>query len=260
MPETMSIERRKLLLAYGAKLVLTEGPKGMNGAIAQGRGDRGLRSGALRAAAAVPNPANPAIHETTTGPEIWEDTDGNVDIFVCGRGHGRHDHRRVALLQAQAREGAFVRSPSSPPRARCITQKLAGEPLKPSPHKIQGIGAGFIPDTLDLSRGRRGRAGEQRGGRRVRAPARARGRHPRGISCGAAAAVAVRLAKQPGTPARRSSWSARFRRALPLVGAVRGRLRRGRDARLTPASRRRGQVEAAGRARRATRRASPSGT
>ena len=149
MPETMSIERRKLLVAFGATLVLTEGAKGMNGAIAK----------AEEIAASDPdyvllqqfkNPANPAIHEATTGPEVWNDTDGKVDIFVSGVGTGgtiTGVSRYIKRTKGKAITSVAVEPTASP----VLTQKRAGEPLKPGPHKIQGLGAGFVPDTLDLS-------------------------------------------------------------------------------------------------------------
>lgn len=150
MPETMSVERRKLLVAFGAKLVLTEGARGMAGAIAK----------AEEIAAADPeryvllqqfrNPANPAIHEQTTGPEIWDDTDGAVDIFVSGVGTGGTITGVSRFIKRV--KGKSIRSVAVEPAASPIlTQARAGEPLKPGPHKIQGIGAGFVPDVLDLS-------------------------------------------------------------------------------------------------------------
>ena len=149
MPETMSIERRKLLLAFGARLILTEGAKGMNGAIAK----------AEELAASDPkfvllqqfnNPANPAIHEVTTGPEIWADTDGKIDIFVAGVGTGGTITGVSRFLKntKRAKIQTVAVEPSASP---VLTQSRAGEPLKPGPHKIQGIGAGFVPAVLDLS-------------------------------------------------------------------------------------------------------------
>jgi cysteine synthase A len=149
MPETMSIERRKLLVAFGAKLVLTEGAKGMAGAVAK----------ATEIAESNPkyvllqqfrNPANPAIHETTTGPEVWDDTDGKVDIFVSGVGTGgtiTGVSRYIKNTKGKAITSVAVEPESSP----VLTQKKSGQPIQPGPHKIQGIGAGFIPDVLDLS-------------------------------------------------------------------------------------------------------------
>ena len=149
MPETMSIERRKLLLAYGAKLVLTEGAKGMKGAIAK----------AEEIAASDPkyvllqqfkNPANPAIHEATTGPEIWDDTEGKIDILVSGVGTGgtiTGISRYIKKTKGKAITSVAVEPTASP----VLTQTRAGEEVKPGPHKIQGIGAGVVPDVLDLS-------------------------------------------------------------------------------------------------------------
>jgi len=147
MPDTMSVERRKLLIAYGAKLVLTEGAKGMKGAIAK----------AEEIAASHPkyvllqqfkNPANPAIHESTTGPEIWEDSGGAIDILVSGVGTGgtiTGVSRYIKKTQGKAITTVAVEPAASP----VLTQTRAGEEVKPGPHKIQGIGAGFVPDVLD---------------------------------------------------------------------------------------------------------------
>src|SRR5512145_3124301 len=149
MPETMSLERRKLLLAYGAKLVLTEGPKGMRGAVAK----------AEEIAASDPkyvllqqfrNPANPAIHESTTGPEIWDDTGGAIDIFVSGVGTGG-TITGVSRYIKHAKGKPIVSVAVEPAASPVLTQTRNGEPLKPAPHKIQGIGAGFVPEILDLS-------------------------------------------------------------------------------------------------------------
>ncbi len=195
MPDTMSIERRKLLLAYGAKLVLTEGAKGMKGAITK----------AEEIAASDPkyvllqqfkNPANPAIHEATTGPEIWQDTDGKIDIFVSGVGTGgtiTGVSRYIKRAQGKAITSVAVEPTTSP----VLTQARADEEIKPGPHKIQGIGAGFVPDVLDLSLVD---AVEQVSSEDAVAFARRLAREEGilcGISCGAAAAVAVRLAQRP---------------------------------------------------------------
>jgi cysteine synthase A len=196
MPDTMSIERRKLLVAYGAKLVLTEGAKGMNGAIA--RADAIVASDPERYVLLqqFKNPANPAIHASTTGPEIWEDTDGRVDILVSGVGTGG-TITGVSRYWEKTR-GKFLHSVAvEPAHSPVITQALAGEPLKPGPHKIQGIGAGFVPDVLDLSIVD---SVEQVTNEEALLYARRLAREEgilAGISCGAATAVAVRLARRP---------------------------------------------------------------
>ena len=195
MPETMSLERRKLLLAYGAKLVLTEGAKGMKGAIAK----------AEEIAASDPkyvllqqfkNPANPAIHEATTGPEIWEDSGGNIDILVSGVGTGgtiTGISRYIKKTRGKAITSVAVEPTASP----VLTQTRAGEEVKPGPHKIQGIGAGFVPDVLDLSLvDQIEQVSNEEAVDFARRLAREEGILS-GISCGAAAAVAVRLAKRP---------------------------------------------------------------
>ena len=195
MPETMSIERRKLLLAFGARLILTEGAKGMNGAIAR----------AEEIAASDPkfvllqqfkNPANPAIHEATTGPEIWADTDGKIDIFVSGVGTGGTITGVTRYLKNT--KGAKIQSVAVEPSASpVLTQTRAGEPVKPGPHKIQGIGAGFVPAVLDLSLVDTIEtvSNEEAVDYALRL-ARQEGILA-GISCGAATAVAVRLARLP---------------------------------------------------------------
>jgi cysteine synthase A len=149
MPETMSIERRKLLIAYGAKLVLTEGAKGMAGAIAKAE-EIAASDAKYVLLQQFKNPANPAIHEQTTGPEIWEDTDGAIDILVSGVGTGgtiTGISRYIKNTKGKAIRSVAVEPAASP----VLTQKRAGLPLQPGPHKIQGIGAGFVPDVLDLS-------------------------------------------------------------------------------------------------------------
>ncbi|WP_332671299.1 cysteine synthase A [Aromatoleum sp.] len=150
MPETMSVERRKLLVAYGAKLVLTEGAKGMNGAIAKAEEIAASDPGRYVLLQQFKNPANPAIHESTTGPEIWNDTDGNVDILVSGVGTGG-TITGVSRYFEKTRGKPLLSIAVEPVASPVITQTLAGEPLKPSPHKIQGLGAGFIPEVLDMS-------------------------------------------------------------------------------------------------------------
>ena len=188
MPETMSVERRNLMQAYGAELVLTEGAKGMKGAIAR----------ADELAAEIPNsfipsqftnPANPAVHERTTGPEIWEDTDGTVDIFVAGVGTGGTISGVGAYLKAQN------------PAVQVVAVEPAGSPVltegRAGIHRIQGIGAGFVPETLntaiydevmtiaDEEAFAAGRELAARDGLLV------------GISSGAAVAAATKLAERP---------------------------------------------------------------
>src|SRR5512137_2319781 len=149
MPETMSIERRKLLLAYGAKLVLTEGPKGMGGAIAKAE-EIAASDSKYVLLQQFRNPANPAIHESTTGPEIWDDTDGAVDVVVAGVGTGG-TITGVSRYIKNTKGKKIVSVAVEPKESPVISQRLAGELIKPGPHKIQGIGAGFVPETLDLS-------------------------------------------------------------------------------------------------------------
>jgi cysteine synthase A len=150
MPETMSIERRKLLVAYGAKLVLTEGAKGMSGAIAKAEEIAASDPERYVLLQQFKNPANPAIHEKTTGPEIWDATDGNVDIFVAGVGTGG-TITGVSRYLKNTKGKNVLTVAVEPAASPVLSQKRAGEELKPAPHKIQGIGAGFVPDTLDLS-------------------------------------------------------------------------------------------------------------
>lgn len=149
MPATMSLERRKLLSALGAKLELTDGAKGMGGAIAKAQEIKDSDPEKFVLLGQFENPANPEIHEKTTGPEIWQDTDGNIDIFVAGVGTGgtiTGVSRYIKNVAGKNITSVAVEPTDSP----VISQKLAGEELKPGPHKIQGIGAGFIPGNLDL--------------------------------------------------------------------------------------------------------------
>jgi len=196
MPETMSLERRKVLKAFGANLILTPGAKGMGGAIAEaeaiaaGDPDRYFMPNQFK------NPANPAIHMKTTGPEIWDDTDGNVDVLVSGVGTGG-TITGISRYFKEVRGKQIISVAVEPEDSPVITQKLAGEVLQPGPHKIQGIGAGFIPDTLDLDMVDRV---EQVSNDEAIAFAHRLAREEGllvGISCGAAAAVAVRLAALP---------------------------------------------------------------
>ena len=150
MPETMSLERRKLLTAYGAKLVLTEGAKGMGGAIARAEEIAASDRDKYVLLQQFKNPANPAIHEATTGPEIWDDTEGAIDILVSGVGTGgtiTGVSRYIKQTKGKAIQSVAVEPTASP----VLTQARAGQPLQPGPHKIQGIGAGFAPGVLDLA-------------------------------------------------------------------------------------------------------------
>lgn len=196
MPETMSIERRKLLVAYGAKLVLTEGPRGMSGAIAKAEEIVASDPDKYVLLQQFKNPANPAIHEQTTGPEIWNDTDGAIDILVSGVGTGGTITGITRYIKNT--KGKAIRSVAVEPSASpVITQKLAGQELKPAPHKIQGIGAGFVPDVLDLSLiDQVETVSNEEAVEYARRLAREEGILA-GISCGAATAVAARLAKDP---------------------------------------------------------------
>ncbi len=150
MPNTMSLERRKLLIALGAKLVLTDGAKGMGGAIAKAQEIKDADPDNVVLLGQFDNPANPEIHEKTTGPEIWQDTNGKVDFFVAGVGTGGTITGTSRYLKSVA-EHSITSVAVEPTDSPVITQAMAGEELKPGPHKIQGIGAGFIPGNLDLS-------------------------------------------------------------------------------------------------------------
>ena len=196
MPETMSIERRKLLLAFGAKLVLTEGPKGMSGAIAKAEEIVASDPNKYVLLQQFKNPANPAIHEETTGPEIWNDTDGAVDVFVAGVGTGGTITGVTRYLK-KTKGKAITSIAVEPTASPVLTQRRAGEPLKPGPHKIQGIGAGFVPDVLDLSLiDQVEQVTNEEAVQFARRLTLEEGILA-GISCGAAAAVAVRVAKRP---------------------------------------------------------------
>lgn len=196
MPASMSIERRKVMKALGAEIVLTEAPKGMKGAIDK----------ATEIAASSPadyfmpqqfeNPANPAIHEQTTGPEIWEDTDGQIDVLVAGVGTGgtiTGISRYIKNTCGKAITSVAVEPTASP----IISQFLAGDPLQPAPHKIQGIGAGFVPNNLDVSLVDQV---EQISNEEAIEMARRLMQEEgilAGISCGAALTAAIRVAAQP---------------------------------------------------------------
>jgi cysteine synthase A len=196
MPDTMSIERRKLLVAYGAKLVLTEGAKGMSGAIAKAEEIAASDPNKYVLLQQFKNPANPAIHEKTTGPEIWDATDGNVDIFIAGVGTGG-TITGVSRYIKNTKNKKIISVAVEPSSSPVLSQKRAGEDLKPAPHKIQGIGAGFVPAILDLSLvDDIAQVTNEEAILYAQRLAKEEGILS-GISCGAAAAVAVRYAKLP---------------------------------------------------------------
>ncbi len=196
MPETMSIERRRVLAALGAELVLTDGTKGMRGAIEKAQEIVNSNPARYFMPQQFENPANPAIHEHTTGPEIWNDTDGTVDVIVAGVGTGGTITGISRYLKKTCGK-AVISVAVEPKESPVISQTLAGQEPKPSPHKIQGIGAGFVPKVLDLSLIDRV---EQVSGEDAITFARRLMREEGilcGISSGAAALVAAQLAKEP---------------------------------------------------------------
>jgi cysteine synthase A len=196
MPETMSMERRKVLLALGAKLVLTPGALGMKGAVAKARELVDAEPGRYVMMNQFENPANPAIHEQTTGPEIWDDTDGAVDAFVGGVGTGG-TLTGVSRYIKHARGKPILTVAVEPEVSPLITQTLAGQTLTPAPHKIQGIGANFVPRNLDLALvDRVERVSNDEAIAVARRLAREEGILC-GVSCGAAMAAALRLAFEP---------------------------------------------------------------
>jgi len=194
MPETMSLERRRVLAALGAKLVLTEGAKGMTGAINKAEEMRASNPDKYFVPQQFKNPANPAIHEQTTGPEIWDDTNGEIDVLVSGVGTGG-TITGISRYIKNTRGKKIVSVAVEPSESPVLTQKTQGQELKPGPHKIQGIGAGFVPDVLDLSIVDRI---ETVDGATAMDYARRLASQEgilSGISCGAAVAVADRLAR-----------------------------------------------------------------
>ena len=196
MPSSMSLERRKVLKALGAELVLTEPAKGMKGAIEKAQEITNSDPDRHILLQQFENPANPEIHEKTTGPEIWKDTDGNVDVLVSGVGTGG-TLTGVSRYIKQTQGKAIITVAVEPTLSPVISQAKAGEELKPSPHKIQGIGAGFIPGNLDLSLVDRV---EQVSDEEAKDMALRIMREEGilcGISSGAAMAAAVRLAEEP---------------------------------------------------------------
>ncbi|HKD69672.1 MAG TPA: cysteine synthase A [Candidatus Binataceae bacterium] len=196
MPETMSLERRKLLVAYGAKLVLTEGARGMTGAVAKAEEIAASDPGRYVLLQQFKNPANPAIHETTTGPEIWEDSGGAIDILVSGVGTGG-TITGVTRYIKHTKGKQILSIAVEPDASPVLTQQRAGLPLKPGAHKIQGIGAGFVPEILDMSLvDQIEQVSNEESIHYARRLTREEGILS-GISCGAAAAVAARIARRP---------------------------------------------------------------
>ncbi|MEL0168018.1 MAG: cysteine synthase A [Pseudomonadaceae bacterium] len=196
MPASMSLERRKVLKALGAELVLTDPAKGMKGAIEKAQELATQHPEQYILLQQFENPANPAIHEKTTGPEIWKDTDGSIDVLVAGVGTGGTitGISRYIKLTCGKKITSIAVEPSGSP---VITQTLQGDEVKPSPHKIQGIGAGFVPANLDLGMVDRV---EQVGDEEAKEMALRLMREEGilvGISCGAAMAAAARVAEEP---------------------------------------------------------------
>ncbi len=196
MPDTMSLERRKVLKALGANLVLSEGAKGMGGAIAKAEEIVAQDPDHYYMPQQFTNPANPAIHEKTTGPEIWDATDGKIDVLIAGVGTGGTITGISRYLKNTCNRD-LITVAVEPTASPVITQAKAGEALTPGPHKIQGIGAGFIPEALDLSLVDRVEQVENEEAIEFARRLATEEGILSGISCGAAAAVAARLAKQP---------------------------------------------------------------
>lgn len=197
MPASMSLERRKVLKALGAELVLTEPAKGMKGAIEKAAEIAASDSATYFMPQQFNNPANPAIHEKTTGPEIWNDTEGAIDVLVAGVGTGgtiTGISRYIKNTQGKPILSVAVEPISSP----VITQTIAGDEVKPSPHKIQGIGAGFVPGNLDLSMVDRVELVTDDDAKAVALRLMREEGILCGISCGAAMAAALRVANEPG--------------------------------------------------------------
>jgi cysteine synthase A len=196
MPETMSVERRKILKALGASIELTAGDKGMRGAIARAEEMNASSPGRYFMPQQFNNPANPDIHFRTTGPEIWSDTEGRIDVLVAGVGTGGTISGISRFIKRE--KGRGLTSVAVEPRnSPVISQHLAGEPLKPGPHAIQGIGAGFIPGVLDLSLVDRVEIADNEEAMEFARRLAVEEGILSGISCGAAAAVAARLSNRP---------------------------------------------------------------
>jgi cysteine synthase A len=196
MPETMSIERRKIMKALGANIVLTEGPKGMKGAVVKAQELVEESPDSRILLQQFSNPANPAIHEETTGPEIWNDTDGQVDVLISGVGTGGTITGISRYIKNTA--GKAITSVAVEPAASAIiTQARNGETITPAPHKIQGIGANFIPDNLDLSMIDQVEPIEQDEAISTAQKLMSEEGILCGISGGAAVAAAIKVANQP---------------------------------------------------------------
>ena len=195
MPETMSLERRKLLAAYGAKLELTEGRLGMTGAVGRAREIAASDPDRYVLLQQFANPASPQIHHDTTGPEIWADTDGAIDVLVAGVGTGG-TITGVSRYIKNTLGKPLVSVAVEPVNSPVISQTKAGQPVKPGPHKIQGIGAGFVPDNLDVELVYRVETvSDQEAVAMARRLMREEGILA-GISCGAATVAALRLAAE----------------------------------------------------------------
>ena len=196
MPETMSLERRKVLKVLGANLVLTEGAKGMKGAIAKAEEILASDPNRFFLPQQFDNPANPRIHFQTTGPEIWEDTEGQVDVLVSGVGTGGTITGVSRYIKGEKKH-PLISIAVEPTASPVIMQTIQKQELKPGPHKIQGIGAGFVPKNLDIAQvDRVEQVTNEESIEMARRLAREEGILS-GISCGAAAVVATRIAKEP---------------------------------------------------------------
>lgn len=196
MPASMSLERRKIMKALGAEIILTEPPKGMKGAIAKAQELVDSHPDQYIMLQQFENPANPEIHEKTTGPEIWQDTEGKIDVFVAGVGTGgtiTGVTKYIKQTQGKAITAIAVEPVDSP----VITQTLNGEELAPAPHKIQGIGAGFVPKNLDLSLVDQVEQVSNDDAIKTARLLMQKEGVLAGISCGAAMAAALRIAENP---------------------------------------------------------------
>jgi len=194
MPETMSVERRKVMAALGANLVLTEGPKGMKGAVDAAEALLAEDPENRIMLQQFNNPANPAIHEKTTGPEIWRDTDGKVDVVVAGVGTGGTITGISRYIKQQKAITSVAVEPAASP---IISQRRAGEDIAPGPHKIQGIGANFIPGNLDIDILDRVEQVSNEDAMAMAHEIMSKEGILAGISCGAAMTAALRLAEEP---------------------------------------------------------------